>query len=121
MLDRAAPVSLVIYDLAGRAVARLVDGELAAGRHLVTWQPRALPSGTYINRKWPRARPGATDLEAQCLTSRSLSPHQRDLPRLHPPRRHQAAQVHTRRQRAAAVVAAGPDRRVGAGSERAVD
>jgi len=49
-LDRAGPVSLVVYDLAVREVASLVDGELDAGRHQVLWQPRDLPSGTYVYR-----------------------------------------------------------------------
>ncbi len=41
-------VSLVVYDLAGREVQRLVEGPLDAGRHSITWQPRDVASGTYF-------------------------------------------------------------------------
>jgi len=49
-LDRAGPVSLVVYDLKGREVDHLVASDMAAGRHLVTWEPRNLASGTYVYR-----------------------------------------------------------------------
>jgi len=49
-LDRSGPVSLVVFDLAGREVDRLVSGERGAGRHVITWQPRGLASGTYVYR-----------------------------------------------------------------------
>jgi hypothetical protein len=49
-LDKAGAVSLTVYDLAGRLVDRLVQGEMSAGRHQVTWQPENLPSGTYFYR-----------------------------------------------------------------------
>jgi hypothetical protein len=49
-LERAAHVELVVHDAAGRQVARLVDGVRGAGRHEVRWQPRRLPSGTYVYR-----------------------------------------------------------------------
>jgi hypothetical protein len=62
-LDRAARVSLSIYDLAGRVVARLIDGELARGRHDLAWRPQDLPSGTYVYR----LRAGAADLTGKCM------------------------------------------------------
>ena len=50
-LPRAEAVSLEIFDLAGRRVDRLLaDDPRAAGHHAVTWQPRRLPSGTYLAR-----------------------------------------------------------------------
>ena len=49
-VSRSGPVSLVVFDLAGRRVADLVDRDLDAGRHQVTWEPRDLPSGTYVFR-----------------------------------------------------------------------
>jgi len=61
-LERAAAVALVIYDLAGREVDRLVDRELGAGRHQVTWQPRDLASGTYFYR----LRAGDVDAVKKC-------------------------------------------------------
>lgn len=54
-LDQAGPVTLRVYDVLGRRVATLVDGELAAGAHSAAWsgtteagQPAA--SGTYVYR-----------------------------------------------------------------------
>ena len=61
-LDRAGAVSLVVYDLAGREVERLVQGEMAAGRHSVTWQPRGLASGVYVYR----LRAPGVDLARKC-------------------------------------------------------
>lgn len=37
---RAGHVSLVVYDMAGRVVRTLVDGDLPAGPHTVTWRGR---------------------------------------------------------------------------------
>jgi len=49
-LDRAAAVTLAVYDVAGREVARLIERGMSAGRHQVSWQPRDLASGTYFYR-----------------------------------------------------------------------
>lgn len=54
-LPLGSDVSLVIYDILGREVARLVQGEQAAGYHQVVWDGRAatgreVPSGIYIAR-----------------------------------------------------------------------
>ncbi len=54
-LPRAGEVSLAVFDLRGRLVSKLVDGELAAGRHEVVWRGqdargRRLASGTYVYR-----------------------------------------------------------------------
>jgi hypothetical protein len=40
-LGRAAPVTVAIYDLAGRQVARLAQGVFPAGDHLVQWDGRS--------------------------------------------------------------------------------
>ena len=61
-LDRAGPVSLVVYDLAGREVDRLVSGERQVGRHVVTWQPRGMASGTYVYR----LRADGVDVSRKC-------------------------------------------------------
>lgn len=43
-------VSLALYDLQGRVVARLVDGPQAAGAYELQFRPQGLASGTYIYR-----------------------------------------------------------------------
>lgn len=50
-LERDAAVTLVVYDMMGREVARLVDGSvLPNGSHVRTFDARALPSGSYLYR-----------------------------------------------------------------------
>ncbi|MCX7021737.1 MAG: FG-GAP-like repeat-containing protein [bacterium] len=54
-LSADGPVELTVYDLAGRRVATLLDGELTAGDRLVSWDcrdsaGRAVPSGVYLYR-----------------------------------------------------------------------
>ncbi len=55
-LDRAAAVSLVVYDLQGRAVATLADGAMDAGPHRVAFDASRLPSGVYVYRLVAGAR-----------------------------------------------------------------
>ncbi|HUT97736.1 MAG TPA: T9SS type A sorting domain-containing protein [bacterium] len=43
-------VVLSVYDLSGRRVATLVDSELTAGRHEVSWNCAEIPSGVYLYR-----------------------------------------------------------------------
>ncbi|HLE56774.1 MAG TPA: T9SS type A sorting domain-containing protein, partial [Rhodothermia bacterium] len=43
-------VSVVMFDVVGRPVRVLVDGQVAAGRHKVTIDAGSLPSGTYFLR-----------------------------------------------------------------------
>ncbi len=49
-LPEDAMVSLVVYDVLGREVARLVQEELRAGTHRVRFDARNLPSGVYFYR-----------------------------------------------------------------------
>ena len=54
-LPRAADIRVVVYDLLGREVVRLVEGREEAGYRQVVWngrdrRGRALPSGMYIVR-----------------------------------------------------------------------
>jgi hypothetical protein len=49
-LPLASEVSLIVYDLLGREVARLVDGYMEPGHHEVQWNGQQLPSGIYIAR-----------------------------------------------------------------------
>ena len=55
-LPENAYVSLRVYNCLGQEVATLVDGQLTAGQHQVTWDARNLASGVYICRI--EARPG---------------------------------------------------------------
>lgn len=49
-LPHAAHVELVIMNTLGQEVARLVDGEQAAGHHRVTWKATDQASGIYFYR-----------------------------------------------------------------------
>lgn len=54
-LSERGPVTLAVFDLAGRRVRTLVDGALEPGRHAAVWDGRddrglAAPSGTYLYR-----------------------------------------------------------------------
>lgn len=56
-LERPDHVTVAVYDLAGRLVATLHQGELAAGDHRLTWNGRsadgaAVPSGRYRYMLW---------------------------------------------------------------------
>ncbi|MDZ7289539.1 MAG: T9SS type A sorting domain-containing protein [candidate division KSB1 bacterium] len=42
------PVTLKVFDVNGREVARLIDGEMKAGHHHVTFAPRDLAAGIYF-------------------------------------------------------------------------
>jgi hypothetical protein len=41
-------VTLKVFDVNGREVATLVDGEMAAGKHAVTFVPREATTGLYF-------------------------------------------------------------------------
>jgi len=47
---------LSVYDLSGRRVATLVEGDLTAGRHEVAWDCAEVPSGVYLYRLETNAR-----------------------------------------------------------------
>jgi len=47
-LPRTSDVVLSLYDLAGRRVAVVAEGEYAAGRHEVVFDAAGLPSGVYL-------------------------------------------------------------------------
>lgn len=49
-LPETAHVSLVVYDMQGREMARLLDGPLGAGYHLLSWYAGHQPSGVYLYR-----------------------------------------------------------------------
>jgi hypothetical protein len=47
-LPKSAETKLVIYDILGREVARLIDKKMNAGKYTVLWDGTNLASGTYI-------------------------------------------------------------------------
>lgn len=49
-LPETQRVTVAVYDVLGREVARLVDGEVAAGRHEAVLDGSGLPSGVYLVR-----------------------------------------------------------------------
>lgn len=49
-LSGAGNAELVVMDLAGRTVTTLVDGQLSAGEHNVSWAADQVPAGVYIVR-----------------------------------------------------------------------
>ena len=49
-LPKASNVTLVIYNIQGQEVARLVDGYVGAGYHSVNWDASNAASGIYIYR-----------------------------------------------------------------------
>lgn len=49
-LPQSAQVNLTVYDVLGRRVATLVNGQLAAGQHQVQFEASSLPSGMYLYR-----------------------------------------------------------------------
>lgn len=49
-LPQRVPVRLAVYDVLGREVAVLVDGEQGAGRYEVVFRGATMPSGVYVYR-----------------------------------------------------------------------
>jgi hypothetical protein len=49
-LPQASHVSVEVFDLLGRSVATLLDGDLKAGYHEVDWNAKEQPSGMYFYR-----------------------------------------------------------------------
>jgi len=63
-LPERARVSLAIYDLRGREVARLVEEAQPAGGHQVRWDAREVPSGVYFCRLEARSLDGKKSFSA---------------------------------------------------------
>ncbi|GAB3826493.1 family 10 glycosylhydrolase [Hymenobacter jeollabukensis] len=49
-LPTAGAASLLVYDVTGRVVSRLLEGQLAAGPHTATLRAGTLPAGIYVVR-----------------------------------------------------------------------
>lgn len=49
-LSTRGHVTLSVYEVTGRLVAALVDGEMPAGRHQVSWEAKGIASGVYFYR-----------------------------------------------------------------------
>jgi hypothetical protein len=57
-------VKVVIYDVLGRAVARLVDGVQLASQYTVQWSPAGLGSGVYFCRIQARSQDGSNNFSS---------------------------------------------------------
>jgi hypothetical protein len=60
-LPKAAYVKLIIYDMLGRVVARLVDGVQTANKYSFEWNASHLGSGIYFYRIEARSQDGSGD------------------------------------------------------------
>jgi hypothetical protein len=49
-LDKARNIRLAVYDVNGREVARLANGNMSAGRHTVSFDGHNFASGVYFAR-----------------------------------------------------------------------
>jgi len=49
-LPEASEISIMVYDVAGRLVQTLVDGQQTAGHHTITWNAADAASGVYLVR-----------------------------------------------------------------------
>jgi hypothetical protein len=49
-LAKEARISLKVYDIQGRLMARLADGLYAAGEHSIEWKAVGIGSGVYFCR-----------------------------------------------------------------------
>ncbi len=63
-LPKAAFVEVVIYDVLGRQVARLVDGIQQPSTQTVVWNPEGLSSGVYFCRISARSMDGSKNFNA---------------------------------------------------------
>ena len=66
-LPQTATVSLRIYDVLGREVACLVEGEHGAGYHEAVWQAGRFASGVYLYRLMVEAADGARTLKQRTM------------------------------------------------------
>jgi hypothetical protein len=49
-ISQPSPVRLQIFDITGARIATLIDNEISAGKHSVTWDASDYPSGVYYYR-----------------------------------------------------------------------
>jgi len=49
-LPQSSNINLTVYDVVGRQIAVLINGQMASGRHSVTFNASNLPSGMYLYR-----------------------------------------------------------------------
>lgn len=68
MLPQSAEVTVQVYDLLGRRVARLEQGQQEAGLRRVQWAPRSMASGTYFYRLVVEPRQGERSVEQGRMT-----------------------------------------------------
>ncbi|MBI5472407.1 MAG: T9SS type A sorting domain-containing protein [Ignavibacteriae bacterium] len=61
-LPEASHVTLAVYDVLGRKVAELVNGQVAEGYHTATWNASDVASGVYFARFTATDANGVTQL-----------------------------------------------------------
>lgn len=64
-IQETGAVRLSVYDILGREVAVLVNGDMPAGHHETIWNATAMPSGMYIYRLETRSVDGTHHTEAR--------------------------------------------------------
>ena len=64
-LPEPGKVSIVVYDIIGRAAATLVEGDLEAGYHTVRFSAQTLASGVYFYRIVAAGKGGASFVETK--------------------------------------------------------
>ena len=66
-LPEAMQVQLTIHDALGREIAKLVDGDLASGRHTQIWDSGGNPAGVYMSRLVVRTTTGAESIYTRMM------------------------------------------------------
>jgi hypothetical protein len=49
-VQRVGRVEIAVYDVTGRQVEKLAEGDMSAGTHAISWSAKGLPSGIYFVR-----------------------------------------------------------------------
>ena len=66
-VTRESAVSLTVYDLLGRVVARPADGRYAPGAHAVAWDAHDRPAGVYVYEIRATPADGAPVIERKAM------------------------------------------------------
>ena len=64
-LQESGTVKVAVYDLLGREIAVLIDGEMSAGVHEIDWNAGSMPSGVYVYRLETTSTAGGRHVESR--------------------------------------------------------